>query len=167
MPQADPTHLNWPPAWPPRVCSLPTPTWALSPPSTQAQPQLGICSALQLQASDMPITLGPRPGTAPGGLCNQGCQSGQPSRAPGQTLRPGQVQTACLVPRYGRVRVGRLPTAPSQQTIVPTLLRRAQAAGWELGTSREGLPLLPPGNGQWEPWRLDMEIPDASSQTGK
>lgn len=45
--------------------------------------------------------------------------------------------------QIGRVRVGRLPTAPSQQTIISALLRGARAAGWELGTAREGLLLHP------------------------
>lgn len=69
--------------------------------------------------------------------------------------------------QIGRVRVGRLPTAPSQQTIVSALLRGAPAAGSRMGAGdcqgRPPPPPPPPGNGQWESWRLDMEIPDASS----
>lgn len=95
-----------------------------------------------------------------------GAKAGQRSQAPGQPLRPSQVQTACLAPRYGSVRAGRLPTAPSQQTIISALLRGAQAAGTSTGDS-QGRPLPshpPPGNGQCESQRLDIEIPDAKQR---
>lgn len=58
--------------------------------------------------------------------------------------------------QIGRVRVGRLPTAPSQQTIISALLRGARAAGWELGTAREGLLLHP------YPWEWAVGILEAA-----
>ena len=77
----------------------------------------------------------PGPGRGPGwALVTRGAKAGQPSRAPGQTLRPGQVQTACLAPRYRRVRAGRLPTAPVTTNYHLCPARGAQAAGTSTGS---------------------------------
>lgn len=126
-----------------------------------------------------PSPPGPSPGTAPGvptrrrpmmGLVTRGAKAGQPSWAPGQTLRPSQVQTACLAPRYDSVRVGRLPTAPvtTNHHLHPAARGPgSQAADTSAGSwglpGKASFPAPAPWNGQWESWRLDAEIPDASS----
>lgn len=104
------------------------------------------------------------------GLVTRGAKAGQPSWAPGQTLRPSQVQTACLAPRYDSVRVGRLPTAPvtTNHHLRPAARGPgSQAADTSAGSwglpGKASFPAPAPWNGQWESWRLDTEIPDASS----
>lgn len=104
------------------------------------------------------------------GLVTRGAKAGQPSWALGQTLRPSQVQTACLAPRYDSVRVGRLPTAPvtTNHHLHPAARGPgSQAADTSAGSwglpGKASFPAPAPWNGQWESWRLDAEIQDASS----
>lgn len=92
-------------------------------------------SPLSPRTQPMKSSLCPGPGRGPGwALVTRGAKAGQPSRAPGQTLRPGQVQTACLAPRYRRVRAGRLPTAPVTTNYHLHPARGAQAAGTSTGS---------------------------------
>lgn len=104
-----------------RVCPLPMPARPCTHSAPRTQPMKSSrCS---------------RPGRGPGrALVTGGVKVGQPSRAPGQTLRPGQVQTACLAPRYRHVRAGRLPTAPVTTNYHLRPARGAQAAGTSTGS---------------------------------
>lgn len=151
------TDLDCPERRSSRVCPLPMP----------ARP----CPHSAPRTQPMKSSWCPGPGRGPGrALVTGGAKAGQPSRAPGQTPRPSQVQTACLAPRYRRVTAGRLPTAPVTTNYHLCPARGAQAAGTSAGSwGLQGRPppSTHPGHGQWEPPRPDAEGPEASSSTGR